>query len=114
MVKDLGGSNLVISAGVIDVNSDPTPSSDYALCATTGIYKTLKIPGQDPNDHKRLFMVVDGVGPLRDALDPKKLEADIKADDVLNSVFLRLMAVLTDHVLVSAGLCQTLLLTCLL
>jgi len=110
-VKDLGGSNLVISAGVIDVNSDPTPSSDYARCATTGIYKTLKIPGQ-ANNPKRLFMVVDGVGPLRDALDPKTLEADSKAEEVMNSIFLRLMGVLTSHVLVSGGLCQTLLLTC--
>jgi hypothetical protein len=95
-LKDLGCTSLTILIGVADGSGKTTHQDDYGLLASEGVTK--RVPTAD--GHKRLFAVMDGAGPLKDALE----NCEHKHNGALATILMRLLNVMSDHIAVS---CKT-------
>jgi hypothetical protein len=68
-VDRLGCTSLTLLGGVIDKHTASTCIEDYAALAKDGIAKKIPLPdGKAVVEKKMAVIVVDGVGPLADAL----------------------------------------------
>lgn len=93
---EMGLSVSVIVGGVIHTSALPTSTDDYGQHASTGVYKRLP---SGKNDPQRVFGVMEGVGPWKDAMDQAPEQLDNKR---VGTNMMRFMEVLAKAAAVSA------------
>lgn len=95
-MKALGCATLHIWAGVLHKDHKSTPYEEYAAKATKGIYKRIQLPDGNWMQGKVAFAVLDGTGPLADALHQSSPHSNR-----VSLAIMRLLEVVTAEVVVS-------------